>query len=87
VEGILQSMGIPAASAIIALGAPEGRVAAAQGLSGAGSMVFGAATAYAAGPMYEHLGPHWMYGGAGAGVLALALLAAHQGRKRLPSAV
>jgi hypothetical protein len=50
-------------------------------------MVLGAATAYAAGPMYEHLGPHWMYGGAGAGVLALALLAAHQGRKRLPSAV
>jgi MFS family permease len=87
VEGTLQSMGIPAASAIIARGAPEGRVAAAQGLSGAGSMVLGAATAYAAGPMYEHLGPHWMYGSAGAGVLLLALIAAHQGRSRVPAAV
>ena len=86
VEGILQSMGIPAASAIIALGAPEGRVAAAQGLAGAGSMVLGAATAYVAGPMYEHLGPHWMYGSAGAGVLLLSLLAAHQGRRRSPAA-
>mgnify|MGYP003341993914 CR=1 FL=1 len=85
VEGTLQSMGIPAASSIIAIGAPEGRVAAAQGLAGAGSMVLGATTAYVAGPMYEHLGPHWMYGSAGAGVLVLSLLAAHQGRRRNPA--
>lgn len=82
VEGSLQSVGIPGASAIIAKGAPEGRAAAAQGLSGAASMAFGAATAYSAGSLYEHLGPRWMYGSAGVGVLVLALLAAHQGRNR-----
>lgn len=81
VEGTMQSVGLPAASSLLARGAPEGRAGAAQGLSGAGSMALGAITAYAAGPMYEHLGPRWMYGIAGAGVFVLSMASAHQGRR------
>jgi MFS family permease len=86
VEGILQAMGIPAASAIIAIGAPDGRAGGAQGLAGAGSMLLGATTAYMAGPIYKHLGPRWVFGIAGAGVWLLSLLAISQ-RDRRPAAV
>ncbi len=86
-EGCLQAMGIPAASAMIALGAPEGRAGGAQGLSGAGSMLLGASTAYAAGPLYKHLGPRWMFGIAGAGVMLFALLAASQRERSTAPAI
>jgi MFS family permease len=86
VEGILQAMGIPAAAAVIATGAPEGRAGAAQGLAGAGSMLLGATTAYMAGPIYKHLGPRWVFGIAGAGVWFFSLLAISQ-RGRRPAAI
>jgi MFS family permease len=86
VEGVLQSMGIPAASAVIATGAPEGRAGGAQGLAGAGSMLLGATTAYMAGPIYKHLGPRWVFGIAGAGVWMFSLLAVSQ-RHREPKAL
>lgn len=72
VEGVIQSFGGPASQAVVAHAAPKGRAAAAQGLAGAGSLMVGAITAYAAGPMYNGLGPAWMFASAGVGIVAIA---------------
>lgn len=77
-EGVIQAMGVPATQALVAKGAPLGRAAAAQGLSGAATLLIATITAYSAGPIYQHLGPGWMFGIAGAGVLVFAALAVGQ---------
>lgn len=78
VEGIIQALGVPAAQAVVADGAPRGRAAAAQGLAGSGNLLIGAVTGYLAGPMYQALGPKWMFPIAGLGVVAFGALAVAQ---------
>ncbi|MFM2077588.1 MAG: hypothetical protein RJA49_1478 [Actinomycetota bacterium] len=82
VEGVIQSFGVPAAQAVVAEAAPVGRAAAAQGLAGSGNLLVGATTAYLAGPMYQHLGPAWMFSLAGIGIVAVGVLAVAQGGRR-----
>ena len=83
VEGCTQALGVPAAHAVVASGAPVGRAAAAQGLSGACNLFVAAVTAYLAGGLYEQLGSEWMFTIAGAGVGLFALLSLAQGRRPL----
>jgi hypothetical protein len=42
----------------------------------------GAGTAYLAGPMYNSLGPAWMFATAGLGIIVVAVLAVAQGGRR-----
>lgn len=85
VEGIVNSAGVPAATALVASAAPEGRAAAAQGLSGAASILCGALTAYSAGWFYEAAGAKAMFGFAGGAVLLLTAAALLQRRRALVS--
>lgn len=87
VEGSIQALGVPASQAVVAEGAPKGRAAAAQGLAGSGNLLVGATTGYIAGPMYQALGPRWMFSLAGAGVVLFGVLALTQGRRRPPTAI
>lgn len=87
VEGCIQALGVPAAQAVVAEGAPKGRAAAAQGLAGSGNLLVGATTGYLAGPMYQALGPRWMFPVAGAGVVLFGVLALAQGRRSTPTAI
>ena len=87
VEGSIQALGVPASQAVVAEGAPKGRAAAAQGLAGSGNLLVGAATGYMAGPMYQAIGPRWMFPLAGAGVVLFGVLALAQGRRRTPTAI
>ncbi len=87
VEGCIQALGVPAAQAVVAEGAPRGRAAAAQGLAGSGNLLVGAATGYLAGPMYQALGARWMFPVAGAGVVLFGVAALAQGRRRTPTAI
>lgn len=80
-EGVIQAMGVPATTALIARAAPEGRAAAAQGLSGAASIMFGAVTAYSAGWLYDGFGARWMFGIAAVGVVLLTAAAVQQQRR------
>ncbi len=82
IEGCIQALGVPASQAVVAEGAPKGRAAAAQGLSGSGNLLIGAATGYIAGPMYAALGPQWMYPLAGVGVVLFGVLALAQRERR-----
>ncbi len=82
VEGSVQALGVPAAQAVVADGAPQGRAAAAQGLAGSANLLIGAITAYLAGPMYAAIGPAWMFSIAGTGVVVFALLALSQRERR-----
>jgi MFS family permease len=82
IEGCIQALGVPASQAIVAEGAPRGRAAAAQGLSGSGNLLIGAATGYIAGPMYAAVGPRWMYPIAGMGVVLFGVLALAQRERR-----
>lgn len=84
VEGVIQALGIPAVQAAVAGSAPEGRAGAAQGLAGAGNLAMGAATAFAAGPIYASLGSGWMFCTAAAGTLLMVGLALLQ-HERQPS--
>jgi len=79
-EGAIQALGVPAATALVARAAPVGRAAAAQGLSGASSLLAGASTAYMAGGLYGSAGPRWMFAIAGSGVLLLTAAAVLQRR-------
>jgi len=87
VEGSIQALGVPASQAVVAEGAPKGRAAAGQGLAGAGNLLVGATTGYIAGPMYQALGPRWMFPLAGAGVVLFGVLALTQGRRSTPTAI
>jgi MFS family permease len=81
IEGIVNSGGIPGATALVARAAPEGRAAAAQGLSGAASILCGAITAYSAGWVYQAVGARGMFAIAAAAVLGLTALALAQHRR------
>jgi predicted MFS family arabinose efflux permease len=80
IEGCIQALGVPASQAVVAEGAPRGRAASAQGLAGSGNLLVGATTGYLAGPMYQALGPTWMFPIAGAGVVLFGMLAVAQRR-------
>ncbi len=86
IEGMVQALGVPAAQAVVADGAPAGRAAAAQGLAGSGNLLIGTTTAYLAGPMYAAIGPAWMFSIAGAGVVFFAALALAQRERRVAPA-
>ena len=83
VEGMVQALGVPAAGAMVAHAAPRGRAAAAQGLSGASSLLLGATSAYVAGALYGALGPVWMFSIAASGVVVFTALAASQQRRAI----
>ena len=85
IEGVVQSLGAPAAQALVASGAPTGRAAAAQGLAGAGSLVVGVVAAYMAGALYESIGARGMFAIAGGGIALFMAIALAQGRTRRPS--
>lgn len=85
VEGMVQAIGVPAAQAVVAEGAPRGRAAAAQGLAGSGNLLIAAITAYSAGTLYKHVGPAWMFSIAGTGVVCFGTMALTQ-RRRAPQA-
>lgn len=86
VEACIQALGVPASQAVVAGGAPQGRAAAAQGLAGSGNLLIGAATGYLAGPLYQALGPRWMFTVAGSGVVLFGVLAlAQRGRRTVVS--
>lgn len=80
---MVQALGVPAAQAVVADGAPAGHAATAQGLAGSANLLIGATTAYLAGPMYAAIGPAWMFSIAGAGVVFFAMVALAQ-RERQP---
>jgi len=85
VEGSIHALAIPASQAVVASGAPEGRAAAAQGLSGAATLAVAASLAFAAGGVYGWLGPEWMFSIVGALVTACAVAAVLASRSRLSS--
>ena len=87
VEGLVQAIGVPAAQAVVAEGAPRGRAAAAQGLAGSGNLLIAAITAYSAGTLYKHVGPAWMFSIAGTGVVCFGTMALTQRRRALQAAV
>jgi MFS family permease len=56
VEGVAQALGVPAAAALVAVAAPVGRAAAAQGLAGAINQASAAIVAFASPAAYSRWG-------------------------------
>lgn len=81
VEGIVQAAVIPASQASMSQVAPEGRAAAAQGLSGAANLVGAAATAFVSPWIYGAHGPVWAFGIISAVMLSLSLIAQSMARR------
>jgi hypothetical protein len=61
--------------------APEGRAAAAQGLSGAANLVGAAATAFVSPWIYGAHGPVWAFGVIAAAMLSFSLIAQTMARR------
>ena len=80
-EGILQATVVPAMRAGMSQVAPEGRAAAAQGLSGAANLVGAALTALLSPWIYGSHGPIWAFAGV-AGVMVLLSLTAQTMARR-----
>lgn len=81
VEGVVQAATVPAAQASMSQVAPEGRAAAAQGLSGAANLVGAAATAFISPWIYGSHGPVWAFGVISAAMLTLSLIAQSMARR------
>ncbi len=81
VEGVVQAATIPASQASMSQVAPEGRAAAAQGLSGASNLVGAAATAFVSPWIYGAYGPVWAFGIIAAVMLSLSLVAQAMARR------
>ena len=80
-EGILQATVVPAMRAGMSQVAPEGRAAAAQGISGAANLVGAAVTAFASPWLYGSHGPIWAFGGVAIAMVALSLTAQTMARR------
>ena len=74
-EGIIQAATVPAMQASMSQVAPEGRAAAAQGLSGASNLIGASMTAFFSPWVYGAHGPVWAFGGVAAAMLTLSLIA------------
>ena len=81
VEGVVQAATIPASQASMSQVAPEGRAAAAQGLSGASNLVGAAATAFVSPWIYGAHGPVWAFGIIAAVMLSISLVAQTMARR------
>ena len=81
VEGVVQAATIPASQASMSQVAPQGRAAAAQGLSGAANLVGAAATAFVSPWIYGAHGPVWAFGAISALMLSLSLVAQSMARR------
>jgi MFS family permease len=81
VEGVVQAATIPASQASMSQVAPEGRAAAAQGLSGAANLVGAAATAFVSPWIYGAHGPVWAFGVIAAAMLSFSLVAQTMARR------
>ncbi|MBU6241958.1 MAG: MFS transporter [Acidobacteria bacterium] len=81
VEGVVQAATIPASQASTSQVAPEGRAAAAQGLSGASNLVGAAATAFVSPWIYGAHGPVWAFGIIAAVMLSISLVAQTMARR------
>ncbi|MEN9506803.1 MAG: hypothetical protein RI958_2729 [Actinomycetota bacterium] len=79
-EGIVQSLGVPAAQAAVAYAAPAGRASAAQGLAGSVNLMGAAVSAFLAPSAYEAWGAGPVFGGAAAMVTLFGLAAVVQHR-------
>ena len=75
VEACFQAAAQPAASGLLATGAPEGRASAAQGLAGAFNQLVAALVAMAATWGYGHFAPSTIFATAGAALVALGVVA------------
>ena len=75
VEAIGTAFAEPGVQTAMARSCPRDRLTAGQGLSGAVSMLGAGAAAAAAAPLYEAVGPGWLFCGA-AGVMAILVAAA-----------
>lgn len=81
VEASFQAAAQPAASGMLANGAPPGRAAAAQGLAGAFNQLIAAAVAILATWGYGHLSARTIFALAGLGLLVIGLVARFLARK------
>lgn len=81
VEGVVQAATIPASQASMSQVAPQGRAAAAQGLSGAANLVGAAATAFVSPWIYGAHGPVWAFGVISVLMLSLSLIAQSMARR------
>ncbi|MBM3729904.1 MAG: MFS transporter [Actinobacteria bacterium] len=81
IEGVVQAVTIPASQASMSHVAPEGRAAAAQGLSGAANLVGAAATAFVSPWIYGAHGPVWAFGVISLAMLTLSLVAQTMARR------
>lgn len=84
-EGIVQSLGVPAAQAAVARAAPVGRASAAQGLTGSVNLLGAAVSAFLAPVAYEAWGAGPVFGGAAVMVAAFGLIALAQHRAGRPA--
>jgi MFS family permease len=75
VEAVGNAIAVPGAQTAMARSCPRERLTAGQGLSGAVSMIGAGFAAAVAAPVYEALGPAWLFCGAGA-LMALLVIAA-----------
>jgi MFS family permease len=81
VEASFQAAAQPAASGMLAAGAPPGRASAAQGLAGACNQLIAAAVAMLATWGYGHFSARTIFGAAGLGLLMIGLFARFLARK------
>ena len=80
-EASFQAAAQPAASGMLAAGAPAGRASAAQGLAGACNQLIAAAVAMLATWGYGHFSARTIFGAAGLGLLIIGLFARFLARK------
>ena len=73
VEGIVAGLTMPAIATAMVRATRPGEFATGQGVSAAGGMLAAGTTALIATPIYDAVGPQWLYGGAGALSAALAV--------------
>ena len=81
VEASFQAAAQPAASGMLANGAPPGRASAAQGLAGACNQLIAASVAMLATWGYGHLSARTIFGVAGLGLLLIGMTARYLARK------
>jgi MFS family permease len=81
VEASFQAAAQPAASGMLATGAPPGRASAAQGLAGACNQLIAAAVAMLATWGYGHFSARVIFGAAGLGLLIIGSIARFLARK------
>lgn len=75
IEAVGNATAVPGAQTAMARSCPPNRLTAGQGLAGAVSMVGAGVSAAVAAPVYEAVGPAWLFVGAAAGMALLVVAA------------